>query len=144
MLGGCARAVKPRPGVRHRKKELPMLPSWSTLLLFMGAVLFCALYGLAVSGQFPGEYRAPSLKGTAGACILWGSVLATVLAVVAAVGGAWALVPWYAAVIGGGVMLLFAPLLLRPLPDSFVNGRSGLLVLSAAALSLAAALWCLA
>jgi hypothetical protein len=38
-------------------------------------------------------------------------------------------------------MLLFAPLLLRPFPDSFVNGRSGLLVLSVAALAIAAVMW---
>ena len=42
---------------------------------------------------------------------------------------------------GGGAALLFAPLLLQPLPDSFVNGRRGLLAFSAAAVVLAMAIW---
>jgi hypothetical protein len=37
---------------------------------------------------------------------------------------AWQHVPLPAAVIGGGAMVLFAPLLLQPFPDSFVNGRA--------------------
>jgi hypothetical protein len=49
--------------------------------------------------------------------------------------------PWHLAVIGGGAALLFAPLLLQPLPDSFVDGRRGLLAFSAAAVSLAALMW---
>jgi hypothetical protein len=118
-----------------------MVSSWPALLLFMGAVLCLALYGLAASGQFPADYRADNLKGADGAAILWGSMLAAVLAAVAALAGAWMRVPWSAAVIGGGAMLLFAPLLLRPFPDSFVNGRSGLLVLSVAALAIAAVMW---
>ena len=43
--------------------------------------------------------------------------------------------------IGGGAALLFAPLLLQPLPDSFVNGRRGLLVFAAGAVVLAALMW---
>ena len=39
-------------------------------------------------------------------------------------------------------MLLFAPLLLQPLPDSFVNGRRGLLVFSAGAILLAGLMMC--
>jgi hypothetical protein len=35
---------------------------------------------------------------------------------------------------------LFAPLLLRPLPDSFVNGRAALLVFSAIAAAIALAM----
>jgi hypothetical protein len=49
--------------------------------------------------------------------------------------------PWHLQVIGGGAMLLFAPLLLQPLPDSFVNGRRGLLVFSAGAALLAGLMW---
>jgi hypothetical protein len=54
---------------------------------------------------------------------------------------AWMALPWYATVIGGGAALLFAPLLLQPLPDSFVNGRRGLLVFAAGAVVLAALMW---
>ncbi len=53
----------------------------------------------------------------------------------------WSILPWYLQVIGGGAMLLFAPLLLQPLPDSFVNGRRGLLVFSGGAAFLTALMW---
>jgi hypothetical protein len=39
-------------------------------------------------------------------------------------------------VIGGGAMVLFAPLLLQPFPDSFVNGRRGLLTFAGIAAGL--------
>jgi hypothetical protein len=45
-------------------------------------------------------------------------------------------VPLYAAVIGGGAMVLFAPLLLQPFPDSVVNGRRGLVIFTALATGL--------
>ena len=50
---------------------------------------------------------------------------------------AWQRLPLYAAVIGGGAMVLFAPLLLQPFPDSFVNGRQGLLIFAGLAAGLA-------
>ena len=50
---------------------------------------------------------------------------------------AWQHVPLPAAVIGGGAMVLFAPLLLQPFPDSFVNGRRGLLIFAGIATGLA-------
>jgi hypothetical protein len=117
-----------------------MLPYWPQLLLFMGVVLFAALYGLTASGHFPPEFRGERLKGNAGAAVLWGSMLATCVAAAAALAQAWSVLPRYAAVIGGGAVLLFAPLLLQPLPDSFVNGRRGLLIFAAGATALAA-LW---
>jgi hypothetical protein len=44
-------------------------------------------------------------------------------------------------VIGGGVAMLFAPVLLQSLPDSFVNGRRALLVLSMGTVILAVLMW---
>ena len=41
--------------------------------------------------------------------------------------------PAPAAIIGGGAVLLAAPLVLQRLPDSFINGRRGLIVLGAIA-----------
>lgn len=117
-----------------------MLPYWPQLLLFMGAVLCAALYGLTASGHFPAEFRSEGLKSRAGAGVLWGSMLATAAASAAALVQAWGSLPWYAAVIGGGAMLLFAPLILQPLPDSFVNGRRGLLAFATGAVLLAAAM----
>jgi hypothetical protein len=137
--------------VKRRERELTwlqgsdgMLPYWPHALLFMGAILFAALYGLAASGHFPAEHRAQTLRPVAGAAILWASLAVALLAVMAATIRAVATLPWHAAVIGGGAVLLFAPLILRPLPDRFVNGRSALLILSVGAAGLAWAMWTLA
>jgi len=118
-----------------------MLPYWPHLLLFMGVVLLTALYGLTASGHFPPEFRGEKVKGRAGAAVLWGSMLATCVAAAAALVRAWAELPWYATVIGGGAVLLFAPLLPQPFPDNVVNGRWGLIIFSAGAAVLAGVMW---
>ena len=51
---------------------------------------------------------------------------------------AWAVLPWYAVTIGGGAMLLVAPLLLQQFPDSFVDSARALLTFAAGALLVAA------
>jgi hypothetical protein len=104
---------------------LPPLPE---LALFMALVLVLSLYGLTVSGHFPEEHRAASLRTAGGQALLWGSIALCAALAVAALVFAWARVPVYAAVIGGGAMVLVAPLLLQPLPDSFVNGRRALVL----------------
>jgi hypothetical protein len=114
---------------------------WVALAILMGSVLLVALYGLAASGHFPAEFRPERLQRGWGALVLWGTMVATGLAGAAALALAWRALPWYAIVIGGGATLLFAPMLLQPLPDSFVNGRRGLLVLSAGSVVLAALMW---
>ena len=111
--------------------------AWFDLFLFMGLFAAASLHGLAASGQFPREHRAGSLQSAAGAAILFGSIAVTLLSLVAGLRFAWQTIPWYAAVIGGGAPVLFAPLLLRPLPDPFVNGRAALLSFSAIAASIA-------
>ena len=117
---------------------------WAALVLLMGTVLLVALYGLAASGHFPAEFRPEKLQRGWGALVLWGTMIATGLAGAVALVLASRALPWYATVIGVGAALLFAPLLLQSLPDSFVNGRRGLLVLAAGAVFLAAAMWRLA
>jgi hypothetical protein len=114
---------------------------WIGLALFMGAVLLSALYGLAASGHFPEEYRPDKLKRGWGALLLWFTMAATALTGLAALAYAWRELPWHAAVIGGGAVLLFAPLILQPFPDTFVNGRRGLLAFSVGAALLAAGAW---
>ena len=83
-----------------------------------------------VDGQraFPrGASRRRRCGRALGTLVLWGTIA---LCARADAGCrslfAWQHVPLYAAVIGGGAMVLFAPLLLQPFPDSFVNGRRGL------------------
>jgi hypothetical protein len=113
---------------------LPPLPE---LALFMALVLVLSLYGLTVSGHFPAEFRSAGLRSGLGSLVLWATLaLCAVLALLAAL-LAWQRVPLYAAVLGGGAMVLVAPLLLQPFPDSFVNGRGGLLTFAGLGLGLA-------
>ena len=114
---------------------------WGSLALFMGTILLVALYGLTASGHFPVEFRPAKLQGGMGRIVLWATMLAAGLAGLSALVRAWSLLPWYVSLIGGGAMLLFAPLLLQPLPDSFVNGRRGLIAFSAGAVALASPMW---
>ena len=107
--------------------------AWVAVLLFMLLMAAVSLHGLAASGQFPREHRAAAFRSAAGAAILFGSTAVTGFSLLAGLFFAWQTIPWYAAVIGGGMPVLFAPLLLRPLPDKFVNGRAALLLFSATA-----------
>lgn len=119
------------------------LVQWGALAAFALLVMSAALYGLTASGQFPSEHRAEALKSPAGAAILWGTMAAGAFTAFVGLFLAWVALPWYAAVIVGGGVLLMAPLVLQLFPDSFVDGRSGLLVFAGigAALSLAAMLF---
>ena len=113
---------------------LPPLPELS---LFMALVLVLSLYWLTASGHFPEEHRAASLKTAGGQALLWGTMLIAALLTLAALGFAWVRLPISAAVIGGGLMVIVAPLLLQPLPDSFVDGRRGLVIFIALGTALA-------
>lgn len=113
---------------------LPPLPE---LALFMALVLVLSLYGLTVSGHFPEEHRDSALRAGLGPLLLWGTIALCAALTLAALLFAWQRLPLYAAVIGGGAMVLFAPLLLQPFPDSFVNGRQGLLIFASLAAGLA-------
>lgn len=113
------------------------MPPLLDLSLFMGLVLVLSLYGLAVSGHFPAEGRAVVFRTGPGAAVLWGTIAVSAGVALLALVFAWRRLPLYAAVIGGGAMILIAPLLLQPLPDSFVDGRRGLIALSALGLGLA-------
>ena len=114
---------------------------WTALVLFATATLLIALYGLTASGHFPAEFRGETLRRGWGAIVLWGTMAIAGLAGLAILVRAWSVLAWYAAVIGGGATLLFAPLLLQALPDSFVNGRRALLAFSLGAALLAAGMW---
>src|SRR5262245_16158533 len=110
----------------------------------MASVLLAVLYGLAVSGHFPAHLRSATLRRGWGAVVLWGTMAATALAAGAVGVSGWRALPWPAAVIGGGIGVLFAPVLLRSLPDSFINGRRALLVLAMGTVILAVLMWHLA
>lgn len=114
---------------------------FAELALFMAAVLFLALFGLTASGHFPAEFRADDLRRGTGAAIMWVTMFLAVFAGGVVILFAWQALPWYAMLIGGGMTLLLAPLLLQPLPDSFVNGRAALATFSGAAGVAALAMW---
>ncbi|HET9244923.1 MAG TPA: hypothetical protein VFO15_03865 [Xanthobacteraceae bacterium] len=110
------------------------------VVLFIALVLSAALTALAASGHFPPEHRALSLRSGVGRAILFGACAVSALALLVGAAAAWAVLPWPAAVIGAGAAMLTAPLLLRPLPDAFVNGRTALLAFASASALLALAL----
>lgn len=100
----------------------------AALVTYALLVMSAALYGLTASGQFPSEYRAEALKSPAGVAILWGTMAIALATAVFGVWLAWVALPWTWAVIVGGGVLLMAPLVLQRFPDSFVDGRAGLVV----------------
>ena len=123
-----------------------MLPEavWIPLALFTTLLLFISLYALAASGQFPREHRAPALMSGGGAIVLYGTIAVALISLLAALVAAWRLIPWYAAVIGGGLAILAAPLVLQQFTDRFVDGRTSLVSFAGAGALLAFLLVCLA
>jgi hypothetical protein len=75
---------------------------------------------------------------------LFGSLALCSICVFGGVALIWPTVPWYAAGIGCGAMVLIAPLLLQPFPDSFVNSRDALITFSSLSLLLTVLLFCAA
>jgi hypothetical protein len=115
-----------------------VLADWTALALFAGLVLVVATYALALSGHFPAEHRAAHFRTPGGIAVLWGTAAIALGAGGIALAFAWHRIPLPAAIIAGGLAVLVAPLVLQPLPDSFVDGRRGLLVLALAAAAIAA------
>jgi hypothetical protein len=105
------------------------------LVLFMALILAASLHGLAASGHFPRVPR-PSTSEV-GPMILLGSMAVAIAALASGVATAIRFVPWYAAIVGGGLAILAAPLVLQRFPDSFVDGRGALLTFAAANVALA-------
>ncbi len=116
-----------------------MLPNETLipLVLFTALLLVFSLHTLAASGQFPRAHRAPALASGLGVIILYGTIAVATTSLVVALLAAWRLVPWYAAVIGGGLAILAAPLVLQKFPDRFVDGRASLLSFAVASALLA-------
>jgi hypothetical protein len=100
------------------------------LALLMALVLSCSLHGLAASGHFPKEHRSAALSAGGGPLVLFGSIVLSLLSLAAGLMLGLRTIPWYSAVIGGGAMVLMAPLVLQAFPDDIVNGRAGLIMLS--------------
>ena len=125
---------------------MPILPVESLLPLVLVALLLFAasLYGLAALGHFPRAARQDALLRGSGPIVLWGTIAVVTLSVIVALVAAWWLIPWYAAIIAGGIAILVAPLMLQYFSDAFVDGQRALLCFAAATTGLALILvWCL-
>ena len=77
-------------------------------VLFTLLILVVSLHGLSVSGHFPREHRVLALRSLFGVVILYGTILIALTALIAGLWAAWRLIPWYAAVIAGGLAILAA------------------------------------
>ena len=126
-------------GRQTKAKRAGMLPGETLipLIVFTALLLVLSLHTLAASGQFPREHRAPALASGVGGIVLYGTIAVAIASLVVALLAAWRLIPWYAAVIGGGFAILVAPLVLQQFPDRFVDGRASLLSFAAAGALLA-------
>jgi hypothetical protein len=111
-----------------------MLPETALIPLLLFTALFhlVSLHLLAASGQFPREYRSPALASAYGALVLYGTMTVALASMLTAVFAAWKMIPWYAAVIGGGLAVLAAPVVLQRFSDRFVDGRAALVGFAAA------------
>ena len=107
-------------------------------VLFAAALLIVSLIVLTASGHFPVEHRRDELRTPEGQVVLFGSLAVAVASLIVSLAFAWYRIPWYAAVIAGGLPVLAAPLVLRPLPDHFVDGRASLMMFSGLAIILVA------
>jgi hypothetical protein len=106
--------------------------------LFLALLAAAALLALAASGHFP--HRAMPLRTRGGAAILYGSLALAAVSLAVGFIAAARQVPWTALVIGGGAVLLAAPLILRALPDWFVDGKAAPLTFAGAAALIALAM----
>jgi hypothetical protein len=109
-----------------------MLPSREIvpLALFVALVLVAALHVLVASGHLPlRQHRAPA---DAGPALLLGSTMVAAVAAILGILAAFRFISWPSATIGGGAAVLVAPLVLRALPERFVDGRFGLIAFAAA------------
>jgi hypothetical protein len=111
-----------------------MLPETALIPLLLFTALFhlVSLHLLAASGQFPRENRSPALSSAYGMLILYGTLTVALASMLTAVFAAGKMIPWYAAVIGGGLAILAAPVVLQQFSDRFVDGRAALVGFAAA------------
>ena len=113
---------------------MPLTEMLLPLLLFVALVLAASLQGLAASGHFPRQAKTSGPDSYVGPAILFGSIALVVVSLGGGIPAAAHLIPWYAAIIGGGSSLLAAPLVLQSFSDRFVDGRSALVVFTAVSL----------
>lgn len=117
-----------RSGVLSGREIVP-------LVLFVALVLAAALQGLAASGHFP--LRKGCAHADVGPALLFSTMIVSAAGAGFGIVAAFHFISWPSAVIGGGLALLGAPLVLQWFPDRFVDGRGALIAFAAAAAILA-------
>ena len=114
-------------------------PHWIWLGLFMAGVLAVALYGLTASGHFPADARSDKFKSRGGSPGAVGDARGDGARrgqhAPPSPGGSC---PGISRCSAAEPCCCSRPLLLQAFPDSFVDGRRGLLVFSVCAVVLAA------
>lgn len=120
-----------------------IVPQIPELALFSAVALIVFMFVVVAAGMFPAEHRTPDLRGAVGSALLWMSIIAMGVVAIRAVAFAIATLPWYAAVIAGGSMLLAAPFVLGLLPPSLADNRTGIVGLAAVGIVLGGATWAL-
>ncbi len=107
--------------------------NWLAVFLFSALVLVIVMFMLSVAGHFPKEQRRAEFKDRLGRLVIAVCSIAVAVATAKTFGLAATAIPPPIAIIGAGAALLGAPLVLRYLSDSFVDGRVGLVSLAALA-----------
>ena len=112
------------------------LPSWPHLAVLMALVLTLCLFAIFMAGHFPYASRDRSLKTPAATLVIWATIFIAGCTAILSLAFAVKTLPWYAVVIGSGLVILAAPLVAQMFPDSFVNSRAAMLILAATMLLL--------
>ena len=101
-------------------------------------VLAGALHVLAAAGHFPREHRDASLGSKLGSETLFCSLTIMAVCVLSGTIAAFRLIDWPVGIIGAGLSILAAPVLLRLLPDRIVDAGGTLVALTFTAAFLSA------
>lgn len=104
------------------------------IVLFAATIHLVSLYALAAAGHFPSGSRQGSMRSGLGTFVLWATMAVTGAALVLATAAAMRGLPWPYAVLGSGIAVLGAPLVLQSLPDRIVDSPLGLFALAVASM----------
>ena len=115
------------------------MPDAGPALIFAVVTLVTMVGVVVLSGHFPRRARQTSMSGAASEAVLYGLGLVTIAAAFGSVHLAVSALPWYAAIIIGGLAIVTAPLVEQRLPVSLRVTTKGVALLSLLEISAAAA-----
>lgn len=112
------------------------------IVIFTISVFCVGIGGVVVSGAYPVEARPARLQGRAGSFLV---TLLTIMVMALAGASVWFGVghlPWPAAIISGGLALLFSPMGFQVVPSSFWDSCPGVTAMAVVTAALTIALFC--